>query len=138
MNEIKLRPMASSDYQNVAAFWENHYELKLHKGDDEATITRLLEKNPNFSTVAIQDGAVVGTCMGAFDGRKGYIQKVAVSEELRGHGLGVKLVKATIEKLKQAGAFQIQVNCGEDLVPFYQKAGFEINPITAMKMKVQK
>ena len=134
---MKFRPILPNDYEQLASFWKQHYALKLHKGDDKETITRLLERNTGLSTIAEEDGVVIGTCVGTFDGRKGYIQKVAVSKELRGKGLGIKLVQETVKKILEAGAFQVQVNCGEDLVSFYRKTGFEVNPVVAMKIKKQ-
>jgi len=81
------------------------------------------------------DGQIVGTTLGSFDGRKGYIQKVAVNKDYQGKGVGQRLVNETIKKLEDAGALDIRVGCSEDLVAFYEKCGFKRDTIVPMKIK---
>ena len=131
---MNFRSPVASDFPRLAVFWQENYELKPHKGDNQETFNLLFERNQGLSTIAEEGDELVGSCIGTFDGRKAYIQKVAVRSDKRRSGLGEELVKQTCKKLKDAGAFQIQVNCEEDLVEFYKKAGFEVNPIVAMKM----
>ncbi len=94
-----------------------------------------LEKNPGLSTLAVDDDWIVGTALGAFDGRKGYVQKVAVKSSYRGKGLGQVLVKETIKKLRKVGALDVRVGCDKDLVSFYEQCGFKVDGIIPMKIK---
>ncbi len=104
--------------------------------NDEESIKFFLDKNPNLSTVAIDDNNnIVGTVLASYDGRKGYIQKMAISTDLRGKGYGQEMLNHTIEKLKEAGALDIRVNCNEKTASFYEKCGFSRKPIVSLQIR---
>ena len=130
---IKLRSFEKADISEVEEFWKKEYRVS--KRDDQDRMSIFLDKNPGLSTLAIEDGSIVGTTLGSCDGRKGYIQKVAVSNSLRGKGIGKMLAVETVKKLKEAGALDIRVGCGAELTPFYEKCGFKVETIVPMKIK---
>lgn len=131
---MNYRPMTESDLSQVIEFWKNNYELS--KRDTVERLKIFLQKNKDLSTVAVDDrGNIVGTVLASYDGRKGYIQKMAVSESLRGQGYGETLLKNTVEKLKQNGGLDIRVNCSQKLVPFYEKCGFEVKNVVSLQIR---
>ena len=130
---IKLRAFEKSDIPEVEDFWKKEYRVS--KRDDKDRMGVFIEKNAGLSTVAEDSGVIIGTTLGSYDGRKGYIQKVAVSNAYRGKGIGKMLVDETVKKLKDAGALDIRVGCGGELTPFYEKCGFKMETIVPMKIK---
>lgn len=123
-SDMNIRSMQLTDYPQVLRFWKEHY--KVSSRDTKENIEVLLTKNPDISILAEEEGEIVGTALGSFDGRKGYVQKIAVAASKRGSGLGKELVSELINNLKRAGSHDIRVSCREELIPFYQKCGFEL------------
>jgi N-acetylglutamate synthase len=129
-----LRPITINDFSKLIIFWQENYKVNVM--DDYEHLKLYFEKNPELSTLAEENGETVGTCLESFDGRKGYISKVAVKFDCRKKGLGKKLVLETIKKIKGAGALDIRVACDGKLVPFYEKCGFKLNKIPHLKIKL--
>ena len=63
----------------------------------------------------------------------GHIEDVVIDEEWRGCGVGVKLIKALCEKAEEYQCYRVSLFCREELVPFYNKNGFEINNVVMKK-----
>ncbi len=131
---MKIRIITLGDYQKLIQFWKTHYFVR---GIDSFKYFKLfLEKNPGLSILAEENGNIIGTVLGSFDGRREYIQKLAVHKDFRGKGLGKKLVEKVVEKLQAKGALYIPINCEKELVPFYKKCGFKITgQVTVSKEK---
>ena len=52
------------------------------------------------------------------------IYDVIVAADRRGEGLGQRLVDAVVEHPELASVEAVHLDCGSDLVPFYESAGF--------------
>ena len=126
--------MLVSDLPNVFEFWNDHYEVS--KRDTLERLSIFLNKNEGFSTVAINENdVIVGTVLASFDGRKAYIQKMAINTDLRGKGVGTEMLKYTLAKLKESGALDVRVNCNEKTAHFYEKCGFSRKPIVSLQIR---
>lgn len=131
---MKFREITVKDHAKLISFWKVHYFVR---GIDSLKYFKLfLEKNPNLSILAEENGEIVGTALGSFDGRRGYIQKLVVHKNFRRKGIGQQLVKRVVKKLQAAGALYIPISCEEETVPFYEKCGFEkTGQVTVSKEK---
>ena len=121
MNIQVIRP---EDVKAVYRFWLKDY--KVDGRDSVERITNFVEKNPGISMLAIEGDNVVGTCLGSYDGRKGYIYKIVISKEFYGTGLGRKIVVKTLDNIRSAGGLDVRVQCAPELVGFYEKCGFKV------------
>ena len=83
-----------------------------------------IDKNPDLSVLIEENGEIIGTALGSYDGRRGYLQKVVTSKNSRKKGVGKQLVNEVVERLKTAGALYIPINIEKELIPFYEKCGF--------------
>lgn len=117
-----IRPISNADYPQLVTFWNANYILT--PLDDFERMKVFLEKNPGLSLLAEENGEIVGTVLGSFDGRRGSLQKLVVSKEQRGKGIGKQLVLEVVKLLEEAGALDIRFNTAEELVSFYEKCGF--------------
>lgn len=71
---------------------------------------------------------MVGSVIASYDGRKGWINRVAVSPEYRRQGIAQKLISASEEALKKRGAEVIGVLIFESNAPslaLFQNLGYE-------------
>lgn len=78
-------------------------------------------KAKDFSFVALDNNKIVGYILC----NKEYIVSFAVSNKYRGQGIGSKLLKMCIGKLKNNVKLQVRVN-NSVAIKLYQKNGFEI------------
>ncbi len=104
------RNMNSSDHDAVMALWRICNGISLRDADSCQSTEKYLERNPGLSFVAQDETGIVGTLMAGHDGRRGYIQHLAVAPELRGMGVGDKLVELCLDALKLQGIVKSHVH----------------------------
>jgi N-acetylglutamate synthase len=91
------------DYDEVMALWSASEGLTLRETDSREAIGRYLARNPRLSFVARDEGQLVGAVLVGTDGRRGYLQHLAVAPAHRGRGLGRALVERAVEALRALG-----------------------------------
>lgn len=123
MEKEQIRTIKLSDYQSLIEFWKMHYFVNEMDGYDRFRL--FLKKNPNLSILIEDNGKIVGTVLGSFDGRRGYIQKLVVNKSYRKKGLGKKLIDTVVKKLEALGALYIPISCEIGNTPFFGKSGFK-------------
>jgi ribosomal protein S18 acetylase RimI-like enzyme len=129
--------MGAADYQQVAALWEE-VEMWPHVGEDRGWYDGALERNPGCAFVWRQEGRVVGTVIGAWDGLRGWIYHLAVTESLRGQGIGSRLLAAAEEQLRAAGVRQINLMVYEEdgkAEAMYLRRGYERSPVKCLRKR---
>jgi ribosomal protein S18 acetylase RimI-like enzyme len=104
------RNMKLSDHEAVMALWRTCDGISLRDADSCESTEKYLERNPGLSFVAQDKTGIVGTLMAGHDGRRGYIQHLAVTPELRGKGVGDKLVELCLDALKLEGIVKSHVH----------------------------
>lgn len=122
-----LREMDISDYQQVMNLWSETEGMQLREADSEENIGKYLERNPNLSFVALQGEQIVGTILVGTDGRRGYIQHLAVSKACRGQGLGAKLISNAVDALSSIGIAKTHlfvINDNLNAQAFYENIGW--------------
>lgn len=100
---ITLRPMRLSDYDAVYALWQNSEGIGLSAADDRDAIRHYLRRNPGMSFVAISGNTLVGAVICGHDGRRGYLNHLAIDTSFRRKAIGARLVRACMSALKKAG-----------------------------------
>lgn len=119
---MQIRTTVINDYESLFSFWKENYFVS--EMDSKEHFILFLEKNPSLSILAEEDGEIIGTALGSYDGRRGYLQKVVTRKEVRKKGIGKQLVEDVIKRLKAAGALYVAISVEEELIPFYEKCGF--------------
>jgi ribosomal protein S18 acetylase RimI-like enzyme len=72
--------------------------------DDATSVNILLKQREDSVLVAVVDGEIVGTVIGAFDGWRGNIYRLAVLPSHRGRGVARMLVREAEHRLVIRGA----------------------------------
>lgn len=129
---MKLREITLSDYPGLIPFWKKNYFVG--EMDSEERFTDFLRKNPHLSILIEDNGHIIGTALGSFDGRRGYIQKVVTEKVSRGKGIGKRLVDELVNRLHKLGALYIPIAVEEKNIAFYQKCGFKKTNQTSMSL----
>ncbi|MBI5774559.1 MAG: GNAT family N-acetyltransferase [Verrucomicrobia bacterium] len=101
---MNIRPMQASDYDAVLALWQETEGVGLNESDARENVAAYLTRNPGMSRIATDpEGGVVGAVLCGHDGRRGYLHHLAVAARRRRSGVGLALVGACFESLRQAG-----------------------------------
>ncbi|EMK6559568.1 GNAT family N-acetyltransferase, partial [Vibrio cholerae] len=100
---VTFREMDISDYNEVIALWATTENVSLRDADSRPNIEAYLKRNQGLSFVAVSDSLVIGAVLVGTDGRRGYVQHLAVSSDFRGQGIGKSLIQKAIDALSRIG-----------------------------------
>jgi len=101
---MEVREFEVEDYEQVQSIWKSSDGVGLDADvDSRDRIAMYLQRNPGLSFVATEKKQVVGAVLCGHDGRRGYLHHLAVTEKLRGQGVGALLVDKTLSKLRAIG-----------------------------------
>jgi ribosomal protein S18 acetylase RimI-like enzyme len=117
------------DYPTVYALWSAAGPgIHVRSSDDPDQIASKLERDSDLFLLAELDGQVVGTVLGGFDGRRGMVYHLAVTEAYRQRGIGTALMDELEARLRQKGclrSYLLVTNDNLDAMRFYQTRGWE-------------
>lgn len=126
---VTFREMQIADYDNVMALWQQTDHMVIREADSRDNIIAYLDKNPNMSFVAILHGEVVGAVLAGTDGRRGYLQHLAVASQHRGKRIGKTLVEKVTDSFAQIGIEKTHLFVKADneaAQEFYRSMGWEV------------
>ena len=117
------------DYVDVIRLWEaTEKGLHIGRSDAPGEIEKKLQRDPDLFLVAEADGELIGTVIGGYDGRRGFIYHLAVDAAFRGRGIAARLMSEVEDRLRARGCLRgylFVLRDNEDAVFFYEKQGWE-------------
>jgi len=119
--------MTLSDYYSVRALLNEVEGVVLREADSRESIARYLARNPGLSLVAKRSARVVGCLLCGHDGRRGYLQYLAVDPIWRRRGIASALVGQCLQGLRQLGILKIHVDVlvgNEQAHDFWSRIGW--------------
>ncbi len=90
-------------YEAVYALWCGCEGMGLTEADSREGTEKYLLRNPGMSRVALDGDRVVGAVLVGHDGRRGYLNHLAVSPDCRRRGVGAMLLTEALEVLRADG-----------------------------------
>lgn len=124
---IEIAPFDLHDYDEVMVLWSQTEGLTLRDADSREAITRYLGRNPSLSFVARDQGRLVGAVLVGTDGRRGYLQHLAVAPSHRGEGLGRALAERAVAALRALGIEKCHLMVRQENAParaFWERLGW--------------
>lgn len=127
---MKFKTPSIEDYDEIINLWDEANIPYKPKGRDKIkNISKELKSQPEYWIGAYsKDGELIGIVFGTDDGRKGWINRLAVKREYRGRGIGTKLVKK-LEEIFEDKGFKIWAALIEpdnpEAMKFFEKLDFE-------------
>ncbi len=101
---IAIRELRPEDYDALIELWNAAGLSHRPRGRDRREhIAREIAGGCSIFLVAEDDGRIVGSVLGTHDGRKGWINRLAVHPDYRRRGLGTQLVRAVEARLDAMG-----------------------------------
>ena len=99
-----LKSMNTGDLAEVITLWERTDGVGLGQADSPENLVRYLTRNPGLSQVAIdQQGSIIGAALCGHDGRRGYLNHVAVGSAWRRQGVATAIIARCFEMLNGQG-----------------------------------
>lgn len=96
-----------TDYEPVFSLWKS-IEKGVHTGrsDTPTEIEKKLTRDPDLFLVAEADGAIIGSVIGGYDGRRGLVYHLAVASKFRGRRVGSQLMDELEARLRAKGCLK--------------------------------
>jgi len=129
---VVIRAFAPADYDRVMELWaEGRLPLKPRGRDSRARLERQVRQPNVLFLVAEAAGRVVGTVLATDDGRKGWINRLAVDAAWRRRGIGRRLVGEAERRLAAAGMeiFACLIEAGNEVsMEVFESLGYKKHP----------
>ena len=127
---VHIRPIRyPEDYTQVLDLWSSMERgVRVGRSDSPEEIEKKLKRDPDLFLVAECEDKIVGTVIGGYDGRRGMVYHLAVSEAFRGRGIGSHLMDEVESRLRQKGCLKSYLMVAEDnheVDEFYKKQGWQ-------------
>lgn len=108
---MTIHPLTPDRYDEVLAFLRSIPGVgSSREADAPAAVARYLQRNPGLSFFAQIDGRVIGCAMSGHDGRRGYLQHVAVDPACRKRGIARALVQSCLDALAREGIDKVHLD----------------------------
>jgi putative acetyltransferase len=95
--------MTADDLDTVVALWSTTEGVGLNESDSPERLRAYLNRNPGLSLVVRDGEQVIGAVLCGHDGRRGYLNHLAVRPEYRQCGLGRQMVETCLASLRHLG-----------------------------------
>jgi hypothetical protein len=85
--------------------------------------------------VSVSNDKITGTVMAGYDGHRGWLYSVAVAPDNRRNGIGSRLVKHTVNALRQIGCMKVNLQVratNTQVIAFYESLGFSTEERVSM------
>jgi ribosomal protein S18 acetylase RimI-like enzyme len=117
------------DYHQVERLWNSIEKgVSLGRSDTSEEIQKKLERDPDLFLVAEEDGQIIGTVIGGFDGRRGLLYHLAVAASFRRRGIGSRLMEEVETRMRAKGCMRCYLLVTMDNpegMAYYEKHGWE-------------
>ena len=123
---MRIREFSMKDYEAVRKVWEDS-GLEIRPGDSKSDVRRKLTRDRELFLVADEGGLIVGTAMGAWDGRRGWIYHLGVTLGHQRRGVASRLVREVERRMKKKGVLKVNAVVYDDNVAslaLFRKMGF--------------
>lgn len=126
---MRIREFQLADYEKVVELWRAA-GIVLRPGDEREGIELKLQRDPDLFLVAEEDQQILGVVLGAWDGRRGWINHLAVRSDHRRSGIGKSLVKELERRLAGKGALKVNAQIYKSnrvSVEFFKSLNYEVH-----------
>ena len=117
------------DLPQVLALWgQSGPGVRLGRSDTPGEIAKKFQRDPELFLVDDDDGRIIGTVIGGFDGRRGLVYHLAVAPSNRRQGIGKALMQELENRLRNKGchrSYLLVVRENLDAIHFYERHGWQ-------------
>jgi ribosomal protein S18 acetylase RimI-like enzyme len=103
---MEIRPLTDTDLYAALALWARTEHLGPVPVEE---VTSLRRTDPDLVLAAVTDGDLVGVVLGSYDGRRGWVNRLAVDPGARRRGVAAALLAAVEDRLRDRGCVQLNL-----------------------------
>ncbi|MGP7817137.1 GNAT family acetyltransferase [Niallia sp. 01092] len=132
---MNFREFTLNDFDSVIELWLKA-GLTLSRSDTYEGMKKKLKRDSELFFVVENDNKVVGAVMGSYDGRRGWINHLAVDPDYQGKNIGHQIMKELESRFKQIGCEKLNLLIeleNEKVQEFYKKQGFKKDELIFME-----
>ena len=101
---FEIIPFSIDDFDEMIEVWElSSLSYRPRGRDARDSIQVQMKDDPNMFLCARVEGKMIGTIIGSSDGRRGYINRLAVVPEFQGKGIAKAMITAIEDHLASLG-----------------------------------
>jgi ribosomal protein S18 acetylase RimI-like enzyme len=133
---MEMREFQSSDFDRVRRLWTD-CGLRPTLGDELEDLADLL--HPQLFVVGVDSGLLVAALLATFDGRRGWLNHLAVDPAYRRRGLATLLVRDVERRLRALGCRKVNLLIEPDnlsVQQFYETLGYGRDGLVFMERRV--
>ena len=131
-SEIMIREFRIEDYDVVITLWDDvGLPYRPEGRDSRQRIENEIRQETSIFLIAEMNTKLVGTVLGTHDGRKGWINRLAVDHEFRRHNIARRLVTEVEDRLSRLGIDIIAClieGWNVESMQVFQRLGYEKYP----------
>ena len=135
---VVIREIRTVDGGGLRELWR---EVGFHSiGDDDRSLARLARRNPGLVLVAAEGSRIVGSALGGWDGRRGWMYHVATAQTHRRQGIAARLVERIEAGLGDLGCPKISVMVSEENAggrAFWSARGYSMAPTRQLSRELK-
>jgi ribosomal protein S18 acetylase RimI-like enzyme len=123
---MQIRDFTEADFAATTALWT---QCGLHPSSTEtpASLAGVARLNPGLFLLGFEGGNLVATVLASWEGRRGWINRLAVAPSHRGRGLGREMLALAETRLAARGCHKVNLHVAPDnagVQDYYEKCGF--------------
>jgi len=116
------------DYESVRELWESMEKgVNVGRSDAPEEIEKKVLRDPDLFLVAENNGTIIGSAIGGYDGRRGLLYHLAVAKDFRKQGVASQLLSEIELRLHDKGCLKCYLMVTLDnpeVERFYEKRGW--------------
>ncbi len=128
-SKLTIRKMKISDYNDLIKLWNEAGLPYSSRGRDKKNKISEELKNPSTNILLMKyEHNIIGSIFATHDGRKGWINRLAIAPEFRNNELAIKLITEAENFLIQQGIEIIAClieNWNKQSLKLFQKTGYK-------------
>ncbi|MEM3444675.1 MAG: GNAT family N-acetyltransferase [Thermoplasmata archaeon] len=128
---VEIAELKPEHYSQIVEVWKDAgLPFKPLGRDSFEEMKRQMERNPDLFVGAFVDGELVGVGIGSEDGRKGWINRIAVKKKWQRRGIATRLIHEIEQRLRSRGLriICVLIEAGNEAsLSLFQKEGYVLH-----------
>ena len=127
-----FRGAREDDAEALVALWQQA-GLRFHVGDVATELASVLGRDPELVIVAEDESGLVASVFGAYDGRRAWVNRLAVRPDRQRRGLARELMSRLEAALEDKGCLKLNLlvhNDNAEVIGFYRALGYVSDDVT--------
>jgi ribosomal protein S18 acetylase RimI-like enzyme len=123
---VNIRTVSAADAAALIELWAAA-GLRFRPGDVHAELETVLARDPDLVLVVEEDQDLTAAVLGTFDGRRGWVSRLATRPDRRGQGYATALLAELELRLAARGCRKLNLLIepeNEPVMSFYEQRGY--------------